>query len=151
MDTTFQAGELVFEFSLSDYNGDPIPSLIDWLEQLADGEFPHLIIDLEYWVCAFRTYPADDDVRLVIADEAPEPEIFMDIRIDRMALAAGVYMPLLAHWESDAFARAWFHWNFTSPDLEDLDHRNPPERMTPDPIRSAKIDAALAGHITKPD
>lgn len=143
MDTTFQAGDQVFEFSLSDYDGDPIPSLIDWLEQLAGGAYPHLIMDLEYWVCAFRIYPADDDVRLVIADEVLEPEIFMDIRIDRMALVAGIYDPLIAHWESDAFARAWFHWRFTSPDLENLDHDNPPERMTPDPIRSAKIDAAL--------
>jgi hypothetical protein len=143
MDTTLQAGDQIFEFSLSDYDGDPIPGLIDSLEQLVDGEFPHLIIDLEYWVCAFRTYPADDDVRLVIADEVLEPEIFMDIRIDRTALVAGVYNPLVAHWESDAFARAWFHWNFTTPDLADLDHDNPPERMTPDPIRSAKIDAAL--------
>ncbi|BAI70867.1 hypothetical protein AZL_002290 [Azospirillum sp. B510] len=149
IDTTIRAGERVIEFSMSEVF-DPIPALLNWLERLAGGSFGRISMDVEGWYVDFHCFAEGDRVRFVVEEGWDGRSMALDIRIDRIALLAGLYCPLVALWESDAFARAYMHWDFASVERDTLDPAwerrtddDDPERLTPIPIRSPRIDAVL--------
>ena len=149
IDTAIRAGEQVIEFSISEVY-DPVPALLDWLERLAEGRSGRLFMDVEGWYVDFHCFPEGDRVRFVVEEGDYGRSMTLDISIDRIALLAGLYWPLVVLWESDAFARAYMHWDFATVERDTLDgaweHRtddDDPERLTPIPIRSPRIDAVL--------
>ena len=87
-------------------------------------------------------FPATRGVRLVVVviDDEGDATNAVDATLDRMALIAGFYRPLVALWESEALATVWRHWDF---DLA-VSSDPPPESRHPYSVRSARIDAALA-------
>lgn len=149
LDTAVKAGGHGIEFSMSDvYN--PVPSFLLWLERLADGVLGTLFMDIEGWSVHFHCFAEDDRVRFVVEEGDYDRSVMLDVRIGRIALLAGLYCPLVMLWESDAFARAYEHWDFPSVERdawdaawESLADGEDPERLTPTPIRSARIDEVL--------
>lgn len=149
IDTTIRAVERIIEFSMSEVF-DPVPDLLDWLEQLAEGSFGRVSMDVEGWYVDFHCFAQDGRVRFVVEEGGYGRSMTLDILIDRIALLAGLYCPLVTLWESDAFARAHMHWKFASAERdawdaewEYLTDENDPVRLTPTPIRSPRIDAVL--------
>ena len=149
IDTTIRAGERVIEFSMSEVF-DPVPGLLDWLEQLAEGNFGRVSMDVEGWYVDFHCFPEGNRVRFIVEEGWDGRSMTLDILIDRIALLAGLYCPLVTLWESDAFACAHMHWKFASAERdawdaewEYLTDENDPVRFTPTPIRSPRIDAVL--------
>ena len=147
IDTAIRAGERVIEFSISEVY-DPVPALLDWLERLAEGRFGRLFMDVEGWYVDFHCFAEGDRVRFVVEEGDYCRSMSLDILIDRIALLAGLYCPLVTLWESDAFACAHMHWKFASAERdawdaewEYLTDENDPVRLTPTPIRSPLIDA----------
>ncbi|MCM8736567.1 hypothetical protein M5E06_20785 [Azospirillum sp. A1-3] len=149
IDTAIRAGERVIEFSISEVY-DPVPALLDWLERLAEGSFGSLFMDVEGWYVDFHVFVQDGRVRFVVEEGDYGRSVTLDIRIDRIALLAGLYCPLVALWESDAFACAHMHWDFASAERDAWDaewkyltDETDPVRLTPTPIRSPRIDTVL--------
>ncbi|WP_042693673.1 hypothetical protein [Azospirillum sp. B506] len=149
IDTTIRGGERLTEFSMSEVF-DPIPALLNWLERLAGGNFGRISMDVEGWYVDFHCFAEGDRIRFVVEEGWDGRSMTLDIRIDRIALLAGLYCPLVVLWESDAFARAYMHWNFASAERdawdaawEHLTDEDDPVRLTPAPIRSPCIDAVL--------
>lgn len=149
IDTTIRAGERIIEFSMSEVF-DPVPDLLDWLERLVEGCFGRVSMDVEGWYVDFHSFAQDGWVRFVVEEGGDGRSMTLDISIDRIALLAGLYCPLVTLWESDAFACAHMHWKFASAERdawdavwEHLTDEEDPERLTPTPIRSLRIDAVL--------
>lgn len=149
--TTVKAGEQSVEFEISNVY-DPVIDIVQWLEKVLDGGYPRLMMNMEGWFCEFHIFPADagggDEVRYVVVEMNCGRKIALDIRINRTALLAGLYHSLVSYWESDAFAQEWREWDFISrydidPECDDPDAEVLQVLMSPYPIRSAKLDAAL--------
>lgn len=122
---------------------DPFPSLTRWLEAVAEGRGPRLLIDTEGVIVSFHIFqPQGDTVRFVITNDAEADDtIDLDVRIDRATLVRAIYRPFVAFWESDALAQAWrSHWRYDDDPDED------PGSATNRPygVRSERLDRLIA-------
>lgn len=120
---------------------DPIPDIVPWLERILDGAFPRLFMDREGKYTELHVFPAEQGVRLVCALFEKDWANTLDVTLDRLTLVEGFYRPLVTLWESAALAEEWRRWDF---DLA-VSQNPPPESLRPYSVRSARIDAALAG------
>lgn len=122
---------------------DPFPSLTRWLEAVAAGRAPRLLIDTEGVVVSFHIFePQGDTVRFVITNDAEADDtIDLDIRIDRTTLVRAIYTRLVAFWESPEFAAAWrSEWRYDDePDEDPASATNRPYS-----VRSERLDRLLA-------
>ncbi|BAI71827.1 hypothetical protein AZL_011890 [Azospirillum sp. B510] len=141
MPITIAAGgqSVIFEVSNT---WDPIPDITPWLERVLDGGYPRLTIDREGDYTELHVLPAAEGVRFVVALLDEEWRTPIDVSLPRLALIAGFYCPLVAMWESDAMVNeGWRRWHFDlavgASGLTAADHH-------PYPVRSARIDVALA-------
>lgn len=141
MTTRFEASEVF----------PPFFDLIRWLEGVLDGECPELFIDDEGAFIRLYLFPYGDDVRLAVINERENDDddphrVAVDVAISRTALVESFYLPLMAIWESELLATHWVGWSeFGSGKdvLDSLPRDQWPTQVSPYPIRSARIDAAL--------
>ena len=122
---------------------DPFPSLTIWLEAVAAGHAPRLLIDTEGVIVSFHIFePQGDNVRFVVTNDAEADDtIDLDIRIDRTILVRDIFTRLVAFWESPEFAAAWrSEWRYgDEPDEDPASAANRPYS-----VRSERLDRLLA-------
>ncbi|MBA4793648.1 MAG: hypothetical protein H2041_08285 [Phenylobacterium sp.] len=139
---TIAAGAQTVSFSASTVF-DPFPSLTSWLDAVAAGRAPRLLIDTEGVVVSFHIFePQGATVRFVVTNDAEADDtIDLDIRIERTTLVRAIYTRLVAFWESPELAAAWrSEWRYDDePDEDPTSATNRPYS-----VRSERLDRLLA-------
>ena len=84
---------------------DPLPGLLWWLDQVLEGGYPRLCIELEGEFLTLTAYPGHGTtVRAVIRFQTPRPHDGMvDVLVERRALVAAFYGPLRDIWDDEDF------------------------------------------------
>ncbi|MBF0375529.1 MAG: hypothetical protein HQL39_19225 [Alphaproteobacteria bacterium] len=109
---TLTAGNGVCSFDASELH-DPFRDMVAWLENVADGRFARLTIDIDCLWIQCHVLPAGDGslVRfLVDVDErgiARDETVDIDVLVPRRALVKSIYAPLMRFWEGRDLRRAW--------------------------------------------
>ena len=118
---------------------DPFLELTPWLEKLAAGGAPRLLINTEGVIVGLHIFePEGDTVRFVVTNDVnAENTVDLDIRMDRTALVRAIYHPFVTFWEDPSLARAWrAEWRYS--DDPDDDPDSPTNR--PYSVRSNSSD-----------
>jgi hypothetical protein len=142
MPVTISAGDQTVAFSASTVF-DPFPELVRWLEGMAAGRFPRLLINTEGVNVAFHIFQSEGDtVRFVVTNDAEADDaIDLDVCINRTTLVHDIYKPLLIFWESESLARTWRkEWRYD----DDADDDPLSDTNRPYPVRSLVVEAFLA-------
>jgi len=137
MPIAITAGRQAVTFSASTVF-DPFPALIRWLEALAAGGAPRLLINTEGVNVGFHIFePEGDTVRFVVTNDAEADDtIDVDVRIGRKALVRAIYEPFVTFWERPELAAVWrAEWRYD--DEPDEDASSPTN--SPYGVRSAQL------------
>lgn len=138
LDATLSAAEQTVTISVS-FVFDPFPDMVAWLEAIAAGGHPRLVIDLEGKYVGLHVWPAQDGcVRFAVERMDETDRWSLDVTVPRHRLVADVYAALIAFWERPDVVAGLSRWLLIDEDDDD-------NEVLVYSLRSPTLDSLIAG------
>lgn len=86
-------------------------TFVHWLQDIADGNFTDVAVDMEGWTGAILIAPSNSESKVLLSVLTSNHGLNFVVSIDRRILVRDFYNALITYWESDELKTNWAQWS----------------------------------------